>query len=440
VEPLEFALPLRHRLRRVNDGPTMSTIVPPQALDPSTVRDDFPILEQEINGRPLVYLDNAASAQKPRRVLRAIERLYATDYANVHRGIHELSRRATEAYEGARAKIAAFLGITDPAELILTSGTTAGLNLVAWSWGTANLRPGDEILLSVLEHHSNIVPWQLAAERTGARLRFLELDDGGHLELSALDELIGERTRIVSLAHVSNALGTINPITEIGRRARERGAIMVVDGAQSAPHLPIDVAALECDFFAFSGHKMYGPTGVGGLWGRRELLSAMPPFLGGGDMIDLVELERSTYADLPYKFEAGTPNIAGVIGLGSAVEYLTELGMTAVQAHGQELQRYALERLAAVPDLVIHGPGEAETRAGVVSFTLADIHPHDLATILDSEGIAIRAGHHCCQPLMRRLGVGATARASFGVYNTIGEVDRLAEGLENARSLFGFEP
>jgi cysteine desulfurase / selenocysteine lyase len=402
------------------------------------VQAEFPILHRELDGRRLVYLDNAASAQKPAAVLEAVRRLYAEDYANVHRGIHELSRRATDAYEGARARIARFFGILDPAELILTSGTTAGLNLVAWSWGLEHLRAGDEIVLSVLEHHSNLVPWQLLAQRTGARLRFIQMDEEGQLDLGHLDSLLGERTRVVSVAHVSNALGTIHPVRDVAARARAVGAIMVVDGAQSAPHLPVDVAELGCDFFAFSGHKMYGPTGVGGLWGRRELLDGMPPFLGGGDMIDSVELERSTWAGLPHKFEAGTPNIAGVVGLGAAVDFLDRLGMDTVHAHGLDLQRYALDRLATVPDLHLYGPRAPEARAGVVSFTLADIHPHDLATILDSEGIAIRAGHHCCQPLMRLLRVGSTARASFGVYNSREDVDRLVEALFHARTLFGY--
>jgi cysteine desulfurase / selenocysteine lyase len=402
------------------------------------LRREFPVLAQQVNGHPLAYLDNAASAQKPRRVIEAVERLYREDYANVHRGIHELSRRSTEAYEGARARIARFFGIEDTGELILTSGTTMALNLVASTWGSANLREGDEILLSTLEHHSNLVPWQLLAQRTGARLRFLELDDQGCYSLEAVDALLSERTRLVSLAHISNALGTVNPVREIAARAHAVGALMVVDGAQSAPHMPIDVRELGCDFYAFSGHKMYGPTGVGGLWGRRELLEAMPPFLGGGDMIDVVELERSTWAKLPHKFEAGTPNIAGVIGLGAAVDFLGEVGLDAIQAHEDELLAYALERLQEVPDLVLYGPRDPARRAGVVSFTLADIHPHDLATILDSEGIAIRAGHHCCQPLMRCLGVSSTARASFGLYNTAVEVDRLIDALHGARTLFGY--
>ncbi|CAN5752889.1 cysteine desulfurase [soil metagenome] len=402
------------------------------------IRAEFPILQQEVHGRPLVYLDSAASAQKPRAVTDAITALYRDDYANVHRGIHELSRRATDAYEGARKRIASFFGITDPAELILTSGTTASINLVAWTWGLVNLREGDEILLSVLEHHSNLVPWQILAERVGARLRFLQMDAEGRLELGALDHLLTERTRIVALSQVSNALGTIHPVRELAVRAHAVGAIMVVDGAQSAPHMPVNVAELGCDFFAFSGNKMYGPTGVGGLWGRRELLEEMPPFLGGGDMIDTVALDRSTFAKLPHKFEAGTPNIAGVVGLGAAVDFLTGVGMDAAHAHERALIGYALERMREIPDLVIYGPTDPAHRAGVVSFTLADVHPHDLATILDAEGVAIRAGHHCCQPLMRCLGLSATARASFGVYNTPEDVDRLVEALERARSLFGY--
>ncbi|CAN5761297.1 cysteine desulfurase [soil metagenome] len=413
--------------------------VPPAAaaLDLEALRAEFPILAQQVGGRPLAYLDNAASAQKPRAVIEALRNFYENDYANVHRGIHELSRRATEAYEGARPRIAAFLGIADPAELILTRGTTESLNLIAYSWGMANLHEGDEILLSMMEHHSNLVPWQMVAQRTGARLRHLPLDEEERLDLSALDELLTERTRLVSLAHVSNALGTVNPVAEIAERAHAMGALMVVDGAQSAPHFPVDVQALGCDFFAFSGHKMYGPTGVGGLWGRRELLEAMPPFLGGGDMIHQVELERSTYAALPHKFEAGTPNIAGVIGLGAAVDFLREVDLAVAHAHEQALLAYAIERLQEIPDLHIYGPRDVAERSGVISFTLADVHPHDLATILDSEGIAIRAGHHCCQPLMRGLGVSATARASFALYNTVEEVDRLAEALRRARTLFG---
>ena len=415
-----------------------SRIAPATTYDVERVREEFPILRQEVNGHPLVYLDNAASTQKPRAVIEAIARYYRHDNANVHRGIHELSNRATEAFESARAKVAGYFGIADPAELIWTRGTTEALNLVAWSWGTANLRPGDEILLTVLEHHSNLVPWQLLAARTGARLRFLDIDDQGRLELDGLDTLLTGRTRLVSVGHVSNALGTVSPVREIAERARNVGAVVVVDGAQSAPHLPVDVPALGCDFYAFSGHKMCGPTGMGGLWGRREVLEAMPPFHGGGDMIEWVELESSTWAPLPNKFEAGTPNIAGAVGMGAAVDFLSGVGREAILAHERALLAYALERMREIPDLTVYGPRELEERSGVVSFTLADVHPHDLATILDSRGVAVRAGHHGAQPLMKRLGVGSTARASFYLYNTRDDVDRLVEGLHRARALFGY--
>jgi cysteine desulfurase / selenocysteine lyase len=405
-----------------------------QAL--AEVRDHFPILAERIHGKPLVYLDNAASTQKPLAVLGAIEDYYRHDNANVHRGIHELSNRATDAYEGARGRVAAYFGIEDPAELIWTRGTTEGINLVAQSWGGAHLRPGDEILLSVMEHHSNLVPWQLVAARTGARLRFLDIDEQGRLDLNDLDRLLTDRTRIVSLAHVSNALGTVNPIERIAEAARRRGAVMVVDGAQSAPHLPLSLPQLGCDFYAFSGHKMCGPTGIGGLWGRRDLLESMPPWMGGGDMIDRVELEQSTWARLPQKFEAGTPNIAGSVGLGAAVEFIESIGRPTVLAHERDLVSYACARLEQIPDVVIYGPHDPEKRSGVVSFTVGDVHPHDLATILDAEGIAIRAGHHCTQPLMRRLGVAATARASFYLYNTRADVDALVAGIQYARSIF----
>ncbi|MBV9773732.1 MAG: cysteine desulfurase [Gemmatimonadetes bacterium] len=407
-------------------------------MDVERIREEFPILHQQVHGKPLVYLDNAASTQKPRAVIEALDAYYRRDNANVHRGLHELSNRATEAYEGARLRVASLFGIADPAELVWTRGTTEALNLVAWTWGQANLRAGDEVLLSVMEHHSNLVPWQLLAQRTGARLRFLDIDDQGRLDLSALDELLTERTRLVSLAHVSNALGTVNPVRQIAERAHAVGAVMLVDGAQSAPHLPVDIPALGCDFYAFSGHKMCGPTGIGGLWGRRTLLEAMPPFLGGGDMIDVVELEGSTWAALPHKFEAGTPHIAGAVGMGAAADFLAGIGRDAVCAHERALVGYALERLAEVPDLRVWGPRDPAERSGVVSFTLADIHPHDLATILDAEGVAVRAGHHCTQPLMRRLGVSSTARASFYLYNTPAEVDRLADALRHARKLFGY--
>ena len=411
---------------------------PASPLDVARIREDFPILRETAHGKPIVYLDNAASTQKPRQVIDALVTHYERDNANVHRGIHELSNRATDAYDGARAKVAALFGIGDPAELLWTRGTTESLNLIAYTWGMANIRAGDEILLSVLEHHSNLVPWQILAKRSGARLRFLEIDDQGRLELSRLDELLTGRTKLVSLAHVSNALGTVNPIREIAAKAKAAGALMVVDGAQSAPHMPVDVPSLGADFYAFSGHKMCGPTGIGGLWGRREVLEAMPPFHGGGDMIDFVELESSTYAPIPNKFEAGTPNVAGAVGLGAAADYLAGLGRDAILAHERALVAYAVERLGEIPDLTVLGPRDLSERSGVVSFTLADIHPHDLATILDSEGVAIRAGHHCAQPLMKCLGVGSTARASFYLYNTPAEVDALVDALHRARELFGY--
>lgn len=401
------------------------------------VRAQFPILGEEVNGRPLVYLDNAASTQKPESVLRAIDAFYRHDNANVHRGIHELSNRATDAYESGRSRVAAFFGIADPAELIWTRGTTESINLVANGWGAAHLRPGDEIVLTVMEHHSNLVPWQLVAARTGAKLGFVDIDDDGRLDLDGYRRLLTDRTRLVAFTHVSNALGTINPVRRMADMARAVGAVVVVDGAQSAPHIPIEMSDLGCDFYAFSGHKMCGPTGVGGLWGRRELLEEMPPWMGGGDMIDRVELEGSTWAPLPSKFEAGTPNIEGVVGLGAAVDFLMEVGRESILAHERDLTAYAMERLEAIPGIRVFGPSEIEDRSGVVSFTLGDVHPHDLATILDSHGIAIRAGHHCAQPLMRRLGVSATARASFYLYNTRADVDALVKGLDHARTLFG---
>jgi cysteine desulfurase / selenocysteine lyase len=419
----------------------MSTteVTPPATpLDAQALRAEFPILREQVNGHPVVYLDNAASTQKPAAVIEAIERYYRTQNANVHRGIHELSNRATEAYEHARKQVASHFGIEDLGELVWTRGTTEAINLIAYSWGLPRLREGDEILISVMEHHSNLVPWQLLAQRTGARLRFLELDAEQRLDLSRLDEVLTERTKIVSVAHVSNSIGVIHPVRRLAEAAHAVGAVMVVDGAQSAPHLPVRVEELGCDFFAFSGHKMCGPTGIGGLWARRELLEEMPPFHGGGDMIDYVDLESATWAKLPHKFEAGTPNIAGAVGLGAAVEFLQQIGMDAIRAHEVELLSYMIERMQEVPDLHIYGPRDLEERSGVVSFTLADVHPHDLATILDSKGVAIRAGHHCTQPLMRCLGVSSTARASVYLYNTKADVDRLIDALRDARTLFGY--
>ena len=413
----------------------MATLSP--ALDVAAVRADFPILRQEVNGWPLVYLDNAATTQKPEAVLGALDRYYRTENANVHRGIHELSRRATVAFEAARGRVAAWIGAPDPGELVWTRGTTEAINLVAWSWGMDHVGEGDEIVLSTMEHHSNLVPWQLLARRTGARLRFLELDQEGTLQLDALPGLLGPRTRLVALVHVSNALGTVNPVAEIVRVVKEHSdARVLVDGAQAVPHLPVDVGELGSDFYAFSGHKMCGPTGIGGLWARREILEAMSPFHGGGEMIRVVERESSTWADVPHKFEAGTPDIAGAIGLAAAVDYLDGLGREAIVRHERELMAYALARLGEVEGLEIYGPSDPARRSGVVPFTLGDAHPHDISTILDSRGIAVRAGHHCAQLVMKHYGVPATARASFYVYNSVEEVDRLIEGLELVRQVF----
>ena len=416
----------------------MPSVSTPAALDPATVRDDFPVLDQEVHGHPLAYLDNAATSQTPTPVLEAIQSYYRNDNANVHRGIHELSRRATDAYEGARMKLARWIGAADAGEVVWTRGTTEAINLVASSWGQANLEEGDEILLTAMEHHSNLVPWQLVAARTGARLRYLELDDEGRLRLEELpDILAGGRVRIGAVGHVSNALGTINPVREIARQLHTAGALLLVDGAQGAPHAPVDVAELEADFYAFSGHKMCGPTGIGVLWGRRELLEAMPPYQGGGEMISEVQREHSTWAELPHKFEAGTPNIAGAVAMGAAVDYLETVGPERILAHEQVLVRRALDGLGAIPGMRVFGPRDPAGRAGVVPFTMEGAHPHDIATILDSEGVAIRAGHHCAQLVMKRYGVSATARASFYLYNTADEVDRLLAGLESVREIFG---
>jgi cysteine desulfurase/selenocysteine lyase len=404
-------------------------------LDVRAIREQFPILDQEVNGHRLVYLDNAASSQKPRAVLETLASYYERDHANVHRGIHELSTRATEAYEGARARSARFIGASDPSEVVFVRGTTEAINLVASAWGPQNVSDGDEILLTVLEHHSNIVPWQLLAQRTGARLRSLDIDEEGRLRLEQIDSLLTERTRLVCVTHVSNALGTINPVAEIVEAARQVGALTLVDGAQAAPHLQLDVQALGCDFYAFSGHKMCGPTGIGVLWGRRELLEEMAPYQGGGEMIEVVELERSTYKPAPQKFEAGTPNIADAVGLAAAMDYLSDIGLERIHEHEMELVSYAVERCGGIPGFRQFGPRGGD-RAGVLSFEFADIHPHDLAQILNDRGIAVRAGHHCNQPLMRRLGLGATTRASFYLYNDRDDVDALYDGLKAAMEFF----
>lgn len=400
---------------------------------PSSIREDFPALAQEINGHPLVYFDNAATTQKPRPVLEAIQRYYECDNANVHRGIHELSNRATAAYEGARERVAQFLNAPSAKDIIFTRGTTEALNLVAATWGAANLREGDVILLTELEHHSNLVPWQLLAQRTGARLRFIPVTgDTGELDLSDLDERLAD-VKLLSLTHISNAMGTINPVAELCAKAQGAGAVTLVDAAQSAGHMPLDVQTLGCDFLAFSGHKVCGPTGIGVLFGRAELQSAMPPYQGGGEMISKVEFQTSEYHVPPHKFEAGTPNIAGAVGLHAALDYLDALGLEAIHSHGTDLAAYAKERLAEFDGIRIFGP--TEDRGGLVSFVFENVHALDLATMADQQGVAIRIGHHCTQPLHDKLGVPATARASFYFYNTRTEVDRFIEVLQKVIQL-----
>jgi cysteine desulfurase/selenocysteine lyase len=405
--------------------------------DVHRIRHEFPTLHQEVNGKYLAYLDNAATSQKPKAVLEAVDRYYREDNANVHRGIHELSRRATLAYEGARETVAEWLGATEAAEVIWTRGTTESINLVASTWGLDQLGEGDEILLTTMEHHSNIVPWQLVARRTGASLRYLEMDDQGRLRLDDLDSLLTDRTKLVSLVHVSNALGTVNPVSEVVTAAHAKGALVFLDGAQAVPHRKVDMGALGADFYAFSSHKMCGPTGVGVLWARKSLLEEMSPYQGGGEMISVVQRDESSWAEVPHKFEAGTPNIAGAIGAAAAVDFMEEVGYDSIQAHEGALIEYALEKLASISGMKIFGPEDPAERSGVISFALGDAHPHDIATILDSEGVAIRAGHHCAQLVMRHLKVAATTRASFSLYNTKKDVDRLVAGLEVVQGIFG---
>jgi cysteine desulfurase/selenocysteine lyase len=407
----------------------------PAAFDVERLRRDFPALGQTVNGHPLVYLDSAASAQKPRAMLEAVARAYAYDYSNVHRGVHTLSQRATAAYEGAREKLARFLGAAEAAEIVFVRGTTEGLNLVAQSFARPRLAPGDEVLVSHMEHHSNIVPWQLVCEATGARLKVAPISDAGELDLDAFARLLGERTRIVALVHVSNALGTIVPVREVVELAHARGVPVVLDGAQAAPHLPLDVRELGCDFYTISGHKLFGPTGIGVLYGRRELLEAMAPYQGGGEMISSVTFAKSEYKEPPHRFEAGTPNIVGAIGLGAVVDYLEAIGMERIAAYEGELLAYGRERLAAVPGLRLIGT--ARHKAALFSFVIEGVHAHDVGTILDQQGIAVRAGHHCAQPAMERFGIAATARASLAFYNTREEIDRLVDGLAEVREIFG---
>lgn len=418
----------------------LTNSVPVRALD-AAIRDDFPIFAETVNGKPLTYLDSGATSQKPDVVVRALDDYYRHYNANVHRGIYQISERATAAYEEARHKVARFIGATDDREIVFTRGTTEGINLVAYSWGRTNVGAGDVIIVTEMEHHSNLVPWQILTQERGAILAAIPLTEEGRLDLDVYDTLLAdhaERVKLVAVTHVSNALGTINPVAEIARRAHAVGAVVLVDGAQSVPHLPVDLRELGCDFLAFSGHKMLGPMGAGVLWGRRELLEAMPPFMGGGSMIRRVTLQSSTYAELPAKFEAGTPSVGDVIGLGAAVDYLETIGMAAIAAHEEALTAYALGRLGGLDGLRIHGPQDTIDRVGVFSLTLDDIHPHDLASILDEDGVCVRAGHHCCQPLMDRLGLTATARASLYLYNTTEDVDRLANALERAKAIFTF--
>jgi cysteine desulfurase/selenocysteine lyase len=404
-------------------------------LDAKNLRADFPIFEQEIRGKPLAYLDSAVSSHKPRQMLDKLRTFYETSYANVHRGVYTLSEVATAEYEGAREKVARFVNAPDPRALIFTRGATESINLVAYAWGLDNLGPGDVALVTELEHHSNFVPWQYIAKRTGADFKAIPLDENGELQLDSLDGFArAGNVKVVANNLVSNALGTINPVERLAAWAHEQGAIMVVDAAQAAPHHAIDVQQLDCDFLAFSSHKMCGPTSVGALWGKPELLEAMAPFNLGGHMIRSVTLEETTWGQLPYKFEAGTQPIAEAVGFGAAIDYLNDVGVDAIEEHERELLVYALERMAEVPGLVAYGPAP-ERRAGIVSFNLASVHPHDVAQILDMEGVAIRAGHHCCQPLMAKLGVAATNRASFYLYTIPEEIDRLVEGLHKAHNL-----
>jgi cysteine desulfurase/selenocysteine lyase len=405
-------------------------------LDVARIRRDFPILDRKVHGKPLVYFDNAATSQKPRQVIHTLVRYYETYNANIHRAVHTLGEEATAAYEEAREKVARFINAPSTENIIFTRNTTEAINLVSYSWGRANIHGSDEILLTEMEHHSDLIPWQRLAAEKGATVRYIPLTEHQTLALDGLENLFEANTRMVAMPHVSNSLGTINPVEKIAREAQRNGVMFLVDGAQGAPHLPVDVQAIGCDFYAFSSHKMLGPTGVGVLYGRKELLQEMDPFLGGGEMIRKVTFEGATWNDLPWKFEAGTPNIADVIAYGAAIDYLTELGMESVREHEMEITAYALDRLRQLNDITLYGPPDPAERGGVVSFNLGEVHPHDVGQVLDSYGVAIRAGHHCTQPLMRSLGVAGTARASFYVYNTPEEVDVMVEALKATREIF----
>jgi cysteine desulfurase/selenocysteine lyase len=404
-------------------------------LDVACIRSDFPILSQTTrSGHPLAYLDNAATTQKPRSVIEAVASFYASGNANIHRGLYELSERATAGFEAARERVARFVGAASSREIVFTRGTTEAINLVAQSWGRSILRPGDEVVVTAMEHHSNLVPWQLVCQQTGARLRIVPITDRGELDLDAFEQLLGDRTKLLAVGHVSNALGTVNPVRELAARARARGTLVLVDGAQSAPHLPIDVGELGCDFFACSGHKLYGPTGVGVLYGRAAVLAEMPPWQGGGDMIEQVTLEGSTWAAPPARFEAGTPPIAEVLGLAAALNYIDTVGPDRIAAWESELLGRATDRLSEIRGVRL--VGTAQEKVAVLSFVLEGVHPHDVGTILDDEGVAVRAGHHCAQPVMTRFGVPATVRASFAFYNTAEEIEALARGVERAAKVF----
>jgi cysteine desulfurase/selenocysteine lyase len=403
-------------------------------MDVREIKKQFPILNQEVNGHPLVYLDSAATSQKPRSVIETVNRYYNEVNSNVHRGVHTLGTRATEAYEGAREKVRRFINASSTEEIVFTRGTTVSINTVAYSYGNANVAEGDEIVITPMEHHSNLIPWQQLAKRKGAALKYIPLQEDGTIALEDVEKTVTDRTKIVALAHVSNVLGTINPVKKIAEIAHRHGAVLVVDGAQSAPHMKVDMRDLDCDFYAFSAHKMAGPTGIGVMYGKKALLGEMEPVEFGGEMIDFVEYYDSTWKDLPWKFEGGTPIIAGAVGMGAAIDFLTEIGLDEIQAHEHELADYALRRMSAIDEIEIYGPKE---RAGLVTFNMKGIHPHDLATVLDAEGIAVRAGHHCAQPLMKELGVSATARASFYLYNSKADIDALVDGLTTTKEYFG---
>jgi cysteine desulfurase/selenocysteine lyase len=403
----------------------------------SEIRELFPILNQEVNGHPLVYLDNAATSQKPVSVIEALKHYYEWDNSNVHRGVHTLGSRATDAYEGAREKVAKFIHASSEQEIVFTRGTTTAINIVATSYARSVLREGDEIVITPMEHHSNLIPWQQAAKATGATLKYIPLQKDGTISLADVENVITDRTKIVSIVYISNVLGVINPIKEIARIAHKHGAKIMVDGAQSTPHMKVDVQDLDCDFYAFSGHKMCGPTGIGVLYGKKSILENMEPIEFGGEMIDHVDLQNSTWKELPWKFEGGTPIIAGAVGLGAAIDFLQQVGMNEILQHDMKLSEYALERMTKIEGLTVYGPHV--NRAGLVTFNLGDVHPHDVATVLDSQGIAIRAGHHCCQPLMRWMEQSSTARASFYLYNTEDDVDQLVKGLQKTKEYFGHE-